>query len=252
MVLVVDLRAGAGRPPLQHGSRHRRRRHLPRQVPEDPPAPGEGLLGEVLLPARERGIPGVRHGRRPHQRLHLLRPALPRVAGPRPRRGEDRLQPVSDVTWPQRVPLAARAARLAVANEYYIGAINRVGWSRSATTTSTARATSSTRGQFVGDVASTTDEEAVVRDLDMDLIEEVRSQWAFYRDRRPDMYGPSPRRRRAMARTLIKNGTVVHPSGRVANDVSSTERRSSRSARPAGSRRPRRAPTRSSTRRAST
>ena len=51
------------------------------------------------------------------------------------------------------------------------------------------------QGQFVGDVASTTDEE-VVRDLDMDLIEEIRSQWAFYRDRRPDMYGPSPRRRR--------------------------------------------------------
>ena len=29
-----------------------------------------------------------------------------------------------------------------------------------------------------------------VRDLDMGLVEEVRSQWAFYRDRRPDMYGP--------------------------------------------------------------
>ena len=30
-------------------------------------------------------------------------------------------------------------------------------------------------------------EELVVRDLDQ--IEEVRSQWAFYRDRRPDLYG---------------------------------------------------------------
>ena len=48
----------------------------------------------------------------------------------------------------------------------------------------------SPRGQFVGDVASTTDEEVVVRDLDMGLLKEVREQWAFYRDRRPDMYGP--------------------------------------------------------------
>ena len=46
------------------------------------------------------------------------------------------------------------------------------------------------RGQFVGDVASTYDQELVVRDLDMDLLVEVRNQWAFYRDRRPDMYGP--------------------------------------------------------------
>ena len=30
----------------------------------------------------------------------------------------------------------------------------------------------------------------VVRDLDLELIDEVRAQWAFYRDRRPDMYGP--------------------------------------------------------------
>ena len=46
------------------------------------------------------------------------------------------------------------------------------------------------RGQFVGEVASTTDEELIVRDLDMDLLKEVREQWAFYRDRRPDMYEP--------------------------------------------------------------
>ena len=44
------------------------------------------------------------------------------------------------------------------------------------------------RGQFVGDVASGNDEELLVRDLDLDLIAEVRQQWAFYRDRRPDAY----------------------------------------------------------------
>ena len=45
------------------------------------------------------------------------------------------------------------------------------------------------RGQFVGEVASGHDEELVVRDLDFGLIDEVRQQWAFYRDRRPDAYG---------------------------------------------------------------
>ena len=41
---------------------------------------------------------------------------------------------------------------------------------------------------YVGDVASDSTEELVIRDLDLDLIEEVRQQWAFYRDRRPDAY----------------------------------------------------------------
>jgi beta-ureidopropionase len=29
-----------------------------------------------------------------------------------------------------------------------------------------------------------------VRDLDMAQLDEVRDLWAFYRDRRPDTYGP--------------------------------------------------------------
>ena len=28
-----------------------------------------------------------------------------------------------------------------------------------------------------------------MRDLDIDLLAEVRNRWAFYRDRRPDAYG---------------------------------------------------------------
>jgi N-carbamoylputrescine amidase len=30
----------------------------------------------------------------------------------------------------------------------------------------------------------------VTADLNFDLIDEVRSVWQFYRDRRPDAYGP--------------------------------------------------------------
>jgi N-carbamoylputrescine amidase len=40
----------------------------------------------------------------------------------------------------------------------------------------------------VGDVGSPQDEELIVRDLDLDKIEEVRQTWQFFRDRRPDAY----------------------------------------------------------------
>jgi N-carbamoylputrescine amidase len=46
------------------------------------------------------------------------------------------------------------------------------------------------RGQLIGDAASDTEDEVVIRDLDMTLLDEVRDLWAFYRDRRPDTYGP--------------------------------------------------------------
>ena len=78
----------------------------------------------------------------------------------------------------------------AVANGYYVGTINRVGieadygdddfYGQSYFV--------NPRGQFVGDVASNQDEELIVRDLDLDLIAEVRNTWQFYRDRRPDAY----------------------------------------------------------------
>ena len=78
-----------------------------------------------------------------------------------------------------------------MANEYFVGAINRVGVEDLGDNDFYGQTYFvSPRGQFVGDVASTHDEELVVRDLDMDLLTEVRNQWAFYRDRRPDMYGP--------------------------------------------------------------
>ncbi|HLA67890.1 MAG TPA: nitrilase-related carbon-nitrogen hydrolase [Acidimicrobiia bacterium] len=78
----------------------------------------------------------------------------------------------------------------AVANEYFIGAINRVGIEPLGDDDfygSTYFV--NPRGQKVGDAASDKEDEVIVRDLDLDLIEEVRQQWAFYRDRRPDAYG---------------------------------------------------------------
>ncbi|MFJ8039547.1 nitrilase-related carbon-nitrogen hydrolase [Kitasatospora sp. NPDC096147] len=92
---------------------------------------------------------------------------------------------LSAYLWQLEQPAAA------VANEYFVAAINRVGTEEYGD--NDFYGTSyfvDPRGQFVGDVASDKDEELVVRDLDLGLIEQVRQQWAFYRDRRPDAYGP--------------------------------------------------------------
>ena len=79
----------------------------------------------------------------------------------------------------------------AVANEYFIGAINRVG--REPYGDNDFYGSSyfvDPRGQVVGEAASDTDEQLIVRDLEMDMIDDVRKIWAFYRDRRPDAYDP--------------------------------------------------------------
>jgi beta-ureidopropionase len=92
---------------------------------------------------------------------------------------------LSAYLWQLEQPAAA------VANEFFIGAINRVGVEPLGDNDFYGQTYFvNPRGQFVGDVGSTEDEELIVRDLDLDLLKEVREQWAFYRDRRPDMYGP--------------------------------------------------------------
>ncbi len=79
----------------------------------------------------------------------------------------------------------------AAANMYYVGAINRVGVEDLGDNDFYGTSYfASPRGQFVGEVASDQNPELVVRDLDLDLIKETRDQWAFYRDRRPEAYGP--------------------------------------------------------------
>ena len=79
----------------------------------------------------------------------------------------------------------------AVANGYFVGTINRVG-----------REAPWNIGEFFGSSyfsnpdgrilakGSEDRDELIVADLDLDEIKEVRTHWQFYRDRRPDMYGP--------------------------------------------------------------
>ena len=78
----------------------------------------------------------------------------------------------------------------AVANGYFMGCINRVGiekpWNL---------------GRFYGTsyfvnplgeifaCASEDKDELLIAEFDLDLIEQIRSKWQFYRDRRPETYG---------------------------------------------------------------
>ena len=79
----------------------------------------------------------------------------------------------------------------AVANGYFVGAINRVGteapWNIGEFYGPSYFV--DPRGQFVA-MGSRDKDELVVAELDLSMIEEVRRTWQFYRDRRPDAYGP--------------------------------------------------------------
>jgi beta-ureidopropionase len=78
----------------------------------------------------------------------------------------------------------------AVANGYFVGAINRVGmeapWNIGEFYGQSYFC--DPRGQIIAEAARDQDE-LVVADLDMDKIKEVRNTWQFFRDRRPDAYG---------------------------------------------------------------
>jgi N-carbamoylputrescine amidase len=77
----------------------------------------------------------------------------------------------------------------AVANQFYVGAINRVGteapWNIGEFYGQSYFC--NPRGQIMIE-GSRDKDEVVIADLDLDLIEEVRNTWQFYRDRRPDSY----------------------------------------------------------------
>lgn len=75
----------------------------------------------------------------------------------------------------------------AVANGYYVGAINRVGKELSEDPFYGTSYFVNPRGKFLAK-GSKDQEELVVADLDLDMINETRKLWQFYRDRRPETY----------------------------------------------------------------
>ncbi|MGH7612164.1 MAG: nitrilase-related carbon-nitrogen hydrolase [Candidatus Dormibacteria bacterium] len=90
---------------------------------------------------------------------------------------------LSAYLWRLEQPAAA------VANEFFVGALNRVGVEPLGDNDFYGSSYFvDPRGQLVGEPGSDQEPEVVIRDLDMDLLTEVRQLWAFYRDRRPDSY----------------------------------------------------------------
>ena len=160
-----------------------RKNHIPHCAP--------GLLGEVLLPARQPRLSGLQDPVRRRRRLHLLRPPLPRGrarAGPQ-RRG-DRVQSVGDRGRAVGVSVEARAAG-ARGGERVLrrrdqprrlrGAVAHRRVLRAELLLQPARADAWRE-------ASRDQDELVTAELDLDQIREVRNVWQFYRDRRPETY----------------------------------------------------------------
>jgi len=78
----------------------------------------------------------------------------------------------------------------AVANGYYMGCINRVG-TEAPWNIGKFYGTSyfvNPRGEIMSQASEDRDE-LLISDLDLGMIEQVRSVWQFYRDRRPEAYG---------------------------------------------------------------
>ena len=78
----------------------------------------------------------------------------------------------------------------AVANGYFMGCINRVGteapWNIGKFYGTSYHV--NPRGEII-DEASEDNDELLISTLDLDMIDEVRKVWQFYRDRRPETYG---------------------------------------------------------------
>lgn len=96
---------------------------------------------------------------------------------------------ISNRLWEIEQPAAA------IANGYFVAANNRVGaetneYGDEAVAFYGSSYVVGPDGNFVGDVASSTEAGYIVRDLDLDQMREVRERWQFFRDRRPDAYGP--------------------------------------------------------------
>ena len=85
--------------------------------------------------------------------------------------------------WQLEQPAAA------VANQYYVAAINRVGVEPLGDDDFYGTSyVVDPEGAFVGALADAYEPELLLRDVDLDRVAAVRARWAFYRDRRPDAY----------------------------------------------------------------
>jgi N-carbamoylputrescine amidase len=79
----------------------------------------------------------------------------------------------------------------AIANVYYVCGVNKVGVDVGGSTRDHHGDSliCNPRGEILAQ-ASATQEDIVMADVDLSVIPELRALWGYYRDRRPDLYGP--------------------------------------------------------------
>jgi N-carbamoylputrescine amidase len=98
----------------------------------------------------------------------------------------------------------------AIANVYYVCGVNKVGVDAggSARDHHGASLIVSPRGEILAQ-ASDTREDMAIADVDLAVIPELRALWGYYRDRRPDLYGP-------VVAASAATGLDLTPAARVA------------------------------------
>jgi len=79
----------------------------------------------------------------------------------------------------------------AVANIYYVCGVNKVGVDAGGSTRNHFGNSMivNPRGEILGE-ANDSGEDIVLADVDLTILPELRALWGYYRDRRPDQYGP--------------------------------------------------------------
>ena len=100
--------------------------------------------------------------------------------------------PSATVAGLERVPVEAGAAG-ARGGQWILSLRPSIAWAprrRGTSASFTGRATFAIRAGRLLPQASRDKDEVLTADLNLDEIAEVRRTWQFYRDRRPDMYGP--------------------------------------------------------------
>ncbi len=233
----------------QHRGDHRRRRHVPRQVPQDAHPGRPALLREVLLHARRSRLPRVADEVRARSAS-----ASAGTSGTRRPRGSPRLRGAQILFYPTAIgwhparesastargsttrgrrssartpsPMAATSrCRIASATKRRMAATGIEFWGQSFV--------ADPSGQIVAK-ASADEEEILVVEVDLDALDTQRTHWPFFRDRRIDAYGghrrsdsstdrmsapartptqPSPVSRRAAAIACRRSGSRTKPRG---------------------------------------
>jgi N-carbamoylputrescine amidase len=190
MVVIVPICEEEITALLQYRRGYRRGRQISGQVSKEPyPAHQTGLREKYYFKPGNLGYPTFETAFARIGVYICYDRHFPKEPGARTERRRDRFNPSATVAGLSSICGAEQPAH-AVANGYFVGAINRVGheqpWDIGEFYGKSYFC--NPRGKIIAQ-ASRDSDELVVADLDLDQIREVRNVWQFFRDRRPETYG---------------------------------------------------------------